>query len=373
MLSAFMLTLVAAAAPADDTPLTFERLKISDAAFEAASALDVDKDGHIDIVSGGYWYEGPAFTAQHKICDIPPQGEYFDDFGDYPMDVNGDGYVDIVTGGYWGKQVQWRENPKGKHIEWETHDIAPAGSIERPCFYDLDGDGYVEIIPNETDSLTVHKLIRTAKGKGTATFEHYVVRPGGQGHGLGFGDLNADGREDIILHDGWFEQPSEGLGGKWTWHQDFELGSASVPVITYDVNGDGLNDLIVGQAHPYGLDWIEKTKDGKWVKHAIDPHRSQYHDMIMADIDNDGDLELITGKRYRAHNGHDPGSKDPVGVYYFEINGGEFERVTLDYGPADRASGLGIFGWVEDVDGNGWKDVVAPGKEGLYLFKNMGR
>jgi len=163
---------------------------------------------------------------------------------------------------------------------------------------------------------------------------------------------------------------------KWIWHKEFDLGSASLPILTYDVNGDGLNDILVGGAHDYGLWWYEQSKDASgqraWIKHDIDPNRSQYHELQLVDIDNDGAVELITGKRYRAHAFHDPGSLDPVGTYYFEINGGNFERRTLDYGPADRASGVGIYLWVEDVDKNGWKDVIAPGKEGLYLFRNFG-
>ena len=372
MTSLFALALVVAVAQ-EDVPLVFERVKISDTKFEAACACDIDNDGHMDIVSGEFWWAGPDFKTRHQFCKVQPQGEYYDDFSDYPLDINGDGYVDIVTGGYWGKELLWRENPKGKPGMWQNHRIGPAGSIERTCFYDLDGDGHVEIIPNETASLTIYKLLRDDQGRGTGKFEHYVLRGSAQGHGLGFGDLNHDGRVDIILHDGWYEQPAEGLGGTWAWHRDFELGSASVPIVTHDVNGDGLNDMLVGQAHAYGLDWWEQKQDGTWEKHEIDPHRSQYHDMILEDIDNDGELELITGKRYRAHNGNDPGADDPVGVYYFDIDGGAFKRVTLDYGPPDKASGLGIFGWVCDVDGNGWKDIVAPGKEGLYLFKNMGR
>jgi hypothetical protein len=161
------------------------------------------------------------------------------------------------------------------------------------------------------------------------------------------------------------------------WHEEWDLGSMSVPAVMIDVNGDKLDDIIVGAAHDYGLDWWEQKKDadGKrtWIKHEIDPGRSQYHDMMLADLDKDGDMELVTGKRYRAHNDGDPGAKDPVGVYYFEINGGEFKRVTLDYGPAETSSGIGIFCWVADVDKNGWLDVVAPGKDGLYLFKGIGK
>lgn len=94
--------------------------------------------------------------------------------------------------------------------------------------------------------------------------------------------------------------------------------------------------------------------------------------MALADIDNDGKPELITGKRWRAHPAGDPGLNDPVGVYYYNIDGGAFERITLDYGSPERAGGVGIYLWVEDLDGNGWKDILAPGKEGLYLFKNKG-
>ncbi len=377
MLHALLLALTLAPAGGAEVSLTFAKTKISDTTFEAASAFDVNNDGHIDIVSGGYWYEGPTFSKQHKICDVQPSGEYYDDFGDYPMDVNGDGHLDIVTGGWWGKHLRWRENPKGQPVEWQTHDIAETGSIERPCFYDLDGDGFVEAIPNDMKSLSIYKLVRDAQGKGTGEFRQFVVKKGGPGHGLGFGDINGDGHVDILLFNGWFEAPKGGLDGDWTWHEEFNLGSASVPILTHDVNGDGLIDVIVGQAHDYGLDWYEQKKDpqGKrtWVKHPIDPDRSQYHDMMLADIDNDGELELVTGKRYRAHNGNDPGAGDPLGVYYFEINGGDFQRVTLDYGPPDRASGIGIYCWVEDVDGNGLKDIIAPGKEGLYLFRNLGR
>ncbi len=360
-----------------ESPLTFERIHISDTAYEAACAFDVDKDGHIDIISGAYWHAGPDYTAKHKITDVPANGEYFDDFGDYPVDVNGDGYTDILTGGWWSKRLYWLENPQGKPVEWERHPISRAGSIERVAVYDLDGDGYVEFIPNETKSLTIHQLIRGDSGKGTAKFKKYTVHDKAQGHGLGFGDLNADGCVDIILFNGWYEAPKSGLDGRWRFHREFDLGSASIPILTHDVNGDGRLDLIVGHAHGYGLYWWEQGKEegGKrtWIKHTIDETRSQYHDLALADIDNDGALEVVTGKRYRAHNGNDPGSTDPVGVYYFEINGGDFACVTLDYGPPETSSGIGIYCWVEDLDGNGWLDIVAPGKEGLYLFKNQGK
>ncbi len=357
-------------------PLKFERVRISTRTFEASSAFDVDKDGALDIVSGAYWYAGPDFKTAHKMCDVKPEGEYFDDFSDFPMDVNGDGYLDIITGGWWGKKLRWRENPKGKPVAWKVHDIDETGSIETIRFWDVDGDGHVEAIPNAGGRVVFYRLVRDAAGKGTGKFTEHVIMPKGCGHGQGFGDVNGDARGDFVIPNGWVEAPKDPLKGKWAFHQEFKLGTASNPILVHDVNGDGLADLIVGEAHNYGLYWMEQKRDadGKqlWIKHMIDPDRSQYHDVTLADIDKDGQVELITGKRYRAHNGNDPGAKDPVGVYIFEIDGGKFKRITLDYGPAGKASGVGIYPWIADVDNNGWPDIVAPGKEGLYLFKNHG-
>jgi hypothetical protein len=359
--------------------LKFEREKIGNATYEAAAVFDVNNDGILDIVSGEYWFEGPDFKKAHKICDIQKVEDYYDDFSDYPMDVNGDGYLDIVTGGWWGETLSWRENPKGQDKEWVTHTIAKIGNIERPCFWDIDGDGVPEIVPNSGSIQRFFKLVRDANGKGTGVFKEYVIEASDKhtGHGLGYGDVNGDGRGDIILPTGWLECPPNPLEDQWTFHGEFNLGTASVPILVHDVNGDGLADLIVGAAHDYGLWWYEQGKDANgnrtWTKHDIDPGRSQYHEMQLVDIDNDGQLELVTGKRYRAHQEHDPGSLDPLGLYYFKIDKGNFTRYTIDFGPAKEHSGAGIYLWVEDLDKNGWKDIVAPGKQGLYLFRNKGK
>jgi hypothetical protein len=358
-------------------PLRFEKVLIADERYESAGVLDVNNDGALDIVSGAYWYPGPHFDRKHKIGEVMASGEYFDDFSTIPMDVNGDGYTDFVTGGWFGKALFWRENPKGDpDQEWPLHTIAECGNVETTRAWDVDGDGELEIVPNTPGvGQRFYKLVTDEEGRGTGEFREHVISDGHSGHGFGFGDINGDGRGDIVLGKGWLEAPEDPLSGEWIFHEEFDLGAASCPVLVVDVNGDGLNDLIVGQAHPYGLDWWEQRLEGgkrTWTKHPIDPFNSQYHDMVWADIDGDGENELITGKRYRAHCGHDPGGYDPVGIYYFKWTGENFVKQVVDYGPVRQATGCGIHFQVVDIDGDGRLDIVAPGKDGLYLFRNLG-
>ena len=356
----------------------FVRKKIAEEPFEAACACDVDGDGRKDIVSGDYWYAGPDYTKVFSFRTIEAKSGYHDSFHDYPMDVNGDGRVDVVSGGWFGKTLVWYENPTSARTagEWVRHEIDEPGSIETSRFWDVDGDGYLEIVPNAGGNVVFYRLARDASGKGTGKFDKHVAKLDGCGHGLGFGDINGDGRGDFVIPTGWLEAPLDPLAGEWKVHQGFDLPKASVPILVHDVNEDGLADIIYGNGHGYGLYWFEQLVDADanrtWLEHVIDDRAAQYHDMLLADIDVDGRLELVTGKRYYAHNGRDAGAEDPVFVRYFDFDKkGIFTPHTIDYGNSREASGVGIYFWVEDLTGNKRLDIIAPGKEGLYLFENQ--
>jgi hypothetical protein len=358
-------------------PVKFNKVLIADERYESCGVFDVNNDGILDIVSGAWWYQGPDFKTKHHIGDLMIVGEYFDDFSTIPMDINGNGWTDFIAGGWWGDTLRWRENPGPKGGDWPEHIIAHCGNVETTRAWDIDRDGMLEIVPNTPGGpLVAYKLITDAAGQGTGQFAAYTLWNEKQGHGLGFGDITGKGRGDFVLTKGWLEAPADPYRGQWEFHQDWDFGSASVPLLVVDVNGDGLNDIIVGGAHRYGLDWYEQQRDaaGKisWKCHPMDPFNSQYHDLIWADIDGDGACELITGKRYRAHNDNDPGRADPVGTYYFKWNGESFSKQIISYGPAREGKGCGIMFAVADLRGTGRLDIVAPGKDGLYVFFNEG-
>jgi len=358
-------------------PVKFRKELIASENFESAGVFDVDGDGVLDIVSGGFWYKGPDFRYRYPIGAVARHDDYYDDFSTIPLDVNGDGRIDYITGGWWGSTLRWRENPGEAGKPWPEHIIATVGNVETTRAWDVDGDGELEIVPNTPGhALAYYKAQRDSGGNGTGDFKGTLIYSQAQGHGLGYGDIDGDGVGEFVLRNGWLKRPENG-GGEWTFHQEFDLGwDASVPILVVDVNGDGINDLIVGGSHSYGLSWVEqRIENGQrtWIKHPIDPFNSEYHDLHWVDIDGDGENELVTGKRYLAHpNGGDPGNWDDLGIYYFKWTGEGFAKQVISYGPLGVGAGCGIHFAIADLNGNGRLDIVAPGKDGLHVFWNEG-
>ncbi|MDE3195626.1 MAG: VCBS repeat-containing protein [Acidobacteriota bacterium] len=350
--------------PDDEIP--FAKHTIDLGQNEPAVFTDVNHDGHIDIVSGENWYEGPKWT-RHHFRDILFTNNYIDDFSDLPIDVNGDGYPDIVSCGWFSKSLWWDENPgPNTGAPWKRHEIQGGFNIEFCFAVDLDNDGKAQEVLPEFGNVNAPLSFYELKN---GVFERHIVSDKSYGHGIGAGDVNKDGKTDILTPKGWFEAPG------WKFHPDWDLGQTGF-IYVHDVNGDGRPDLITSLAHDYGIFWMEQTAAGTWKKHVIDESWSQSHAMTLVDLNKDGRPDLLTGKRYSAHNGHDPGGREPLGVYWYEYlppdekGNVEWVKHVIDYG-ARTGGGMQIP--AADIDGDGDLDFAVGGKSGLFLFENKTR
>ena len=352
----------------------------ADSRFEAAGVADINNDGKLDIFCGGFWYEAPAWK-KHFVREVTEEGDYFYDFANLPMDIDGDSWIDIADAAWHNKKVFWLRNPgksalhqsgTGSGGQFEVIDIDTPGNIETAIAVDINGDGQLDVLPNIMGQAAWYEFARDkAEPHGVKWTKHQLLKQAAA-HGIGAGDINGDGRCDVIAPAGWLEQTTD-TSEPWVWHAEFNLGATSIPILVHDVDTDGDADIIWGMGHNYGIYWLEQgnsSNNRTWQKHLIDDSWSQPHFLLLADLDNDDTDELVTGKRFHAHNGHDPGGNEPKCVYYYKFDRQErqWHRHLIHEG---GNVGFGINTAACDMDADGDIDIVAPGKSGLYLIENL--
>ena len=364
---------------------TFQRLQLSDQFFcEGATSADINHDGQPDLVSGPYWYAGPDFTDRSEYYAPKPFdiNGYSDNFFTFSYDFNGDEWPDVLVVGFPGKEAFWYENPKGEAGHWKRHLAFAVVDNESPTFQDLTGDGRPELIFNTGGRFGYAEI---PSDDPTTAWQFHPITPdrGYQRftHGLGIGDVNGDGRADLLEKDGWWEQPATLTEAEWTFHEVPFSAAGGSQMYAYDFDGDGDNDIVTcTYAHGYGLSWFENTMEGgvrSFKSHQIMGDKpedndygvvfSQLHAIEMADIDRDGIKDIVTGKRFWAHQGKDPGGHDPAVSYWFKTVR-EAGKVRFVPHQIDKNSGVGTQVVVSDLNSDSWPDLVVGNKKGTFAL-----
>jgi len=357
---------------------------------EGAAVGDLDGDGQVDIAYGPFWFAGPDFSKPIRFAEgdsFDGTKGYSDNFFSFILDANGDGRSDIMVFGFPGKEARLYLNPgtKREGASWAMFLVADQVANESPYFVDLVAGGLPEIVCAREKTYGFYE----AGVDATQAWTWHPVSAAGDaatpfGHGLGVGDLNGDGRADVIEKDSWYEQPTT-LGELWTEHKwaPISYGGGGAQILVDDVDADGDADIVTSyNAHGYGLGWFEQYEPGKFAPHPILGERStdspygiafsQLHALALADMDGDGRQDFVTGKRHFAHQGKDPGGLGEPVLYWFRntVNdGGEIEFVPH---LVDRASGVGVEVKVADLNGDAKPDIVTSSKMGLIIHTQVG-
>lgn len=386
---ALSVTLSAACAIARAGEVRFEKLVLTSEYWaDGINAADFDRDGHIDVVAGPFWYRGPDFRERREIYTpvyVAPEVSPTSSLFSYPGDFNGDGWPDVLVIGRINKHpARWFENPGQRGGLWIEHPVAAALVGESPPFTDVDGDGRPEVVTH-VDGRWGWRAPDPAHPEAPWPF-HPITKPAKRMpfyHGTGIGDIDGDGRPDLVLREGWFRQPDPPLA-EWTEHaRPFGQAAGGAQMLVYDVDGDGRNDVVTAiDAHGWGLSWFRQQRSASG-EISFEEHRmmgdrgeekqfgaafSQPHAQCAADLDGDGLVDVITGKRRWAHgtDGDVEPNAPPV-LYWFQL---QRDQAGAHFVPhlIDDASGVGTQIVTVDLNGDGTPDILTVSKLGAFVF-----
>ena len=376
-----------AAEKVDSSKIKWKRTQLDEKfRSEGVAVGDFNRDGKNDIAAGSVWYAAPDWKM-HLILDkageFDPHG-YSNTFCNFTDDLNHDGWVDLIVVDFPGAPTRWYENPQNKPGPWKPHVCVEVTNNESPQYLDVDGDGKRELLfatspdPKQPDG--PGRYLALARPDASDPNKPWIIErisknaaPGTNkfSHGIGAGDISGDGKQDLLVRQGWWEAPATNSAGtEWQFHAA-PLGDDCAQMYVFDFDADGDGDVLSTAAHRLGMWWHEQT-DGGWQTHKISDACSQTHALELKDMNEDGLPDFITGKRWWAHGpkgDDDPGA--PPMLFWFELTRSKDGKPAWVTHEIDHNSGVGTQFEVSDVNGDKLLDVVISNKRGVFYFEQV--
>ncbi|OFX84978.1 MAG: hypothetical protein A2X06_08045 [Bacteroidetes bacterium GWC2_40_22] len=337
---------------------------------------DINRDGFKDIIAGRYFYLNPGGNMEGKWTrsDLGMNAD-----GYLFVDVDGDEYADVIAEAL--PDVYWFEADNLQGTTWTSRKI---GEIPKTDHVNGQGGRYAQLIAGTKGEV----ILAAQEGIWAATvpadpyiqsnWKFNLIIKTGSSEGIGVGDIDGDGDPDLVTGDMfeedkdvsrqvyWHENPGS-LNNLWVRHHVGTTVNAADRIEVADFNGDGKQDIAVSEEMYPGLEPLANvlvftnpgnSKDVKWKRDIIFTCYS-VNNLDAGDIDNDGDIDLVTcehkGKDYR--------------LLLFQNDGkGNFTTHVADKG---HESHLGT--QLADLDSDGDLDIVSIGWDHhkfLHVWRN---
>ena len=269
----------------------------------SVDVADIDGDGDMDVLATSFaydkvgWYknDGNQRFVYHLIGSSLNENNVAK-----LADLDGDGDLDVLTVVGWHGRVVWFENRDGRGDFGGRRTLSSTeSSIEDVHAVDLDNDGDLDILSAHVGQGELYKI----ENLGNGNFDNDVLINDSVDFiwEVSSGDFNGDGYEDILVsHPGngrlvWFKNDETGNFADLLEIDDIDTWS-SQPV---DIDGDGdLDVLSGGDIYDDGvLSWYENNNSVFGPANVIDQRSGRIQKAIAADLDNDGDMDVIAAVR----------------------------------------------------------------------------